>query len=589
MKYDVEVRNMANPKPRKPRTARRHMTVDALSIIVGVFGGLGAVIFRLFINFFHTIFFTEIYSHIDNVNLNGYSLGLILLPALGGLIVGPIVYKVAPETKGPGVPEVLEAIITRAGRIRNRVAAVKIVVSSITIGSGGSAGREGPIAQIGASIASSLNRLFKLDPYDSRLLVACGLSAGIAGTFNAPLAGALFGGEILLRGIGLYDAIPLILSSVIGAATASIFLGTQPSFKIPRAPAWTPAELPIYLLHGALIGVIAYLWVKAIYAMKDLFDSIKLKGYLKPALGGLLTGVLIMLFPKYGIGGVGYNGVDMALLGLIPPLLMLILGIAKMLASSLTIGSGGSGGIFSPSLYMGAMFGGTLSYVYIHVFPQAYLGDPLGYELAGMAALFAGAAQAPLNVIVMIPEMSGSYSLIPPIMASAGASFMVAWLLLKGDSIYTIKLKKRGLKIRAFSSYILDLLDVEDVMTKNVVTIPASAPYYVVETLFEENPYGGYPVIDRKTGRLIGIITRTDIEKVKKHLDEETKKVIKAKDIGEKKLVTIKPYDTVRNAYDLMIKHDISRLPVVDDDGKLVGIITMRDVLKAYELITTME
>lgn len=575
--------------PRRPLTTRRHMTVDALAIIVGVIGGLGAVIFRLFIKFFNNIFFGIIYSQIDEIRIGGYSLGLILLPALGGLIVGPIVYRFAPETKGHGVPEVLEAIITRAGRIRARVAMVKIFVSSITIGSGGSAGREGPIAQIGASIASILNRVAKLDPYDSRLLVACGLSAGISGTFNAPLGGALFGGEVLLRGFGLYDAIPLILSSVIGAATASIFLGQQPSFLIPRTPQWTPTELPIYLLHGALIGLIAFLWVKTFYTIEELFDTIKVKDYFKPAIGGLLTGFLIMLFPSYGISGVGYDGVEMALLGAIPPLLMLLLGISKILASSLTIGSGGSGGVFAPSLYIGAMFGGALGSLYFTIFPKSYLGDPLGYQLAGMAALFAGAAQAPLNVIVMIPEMSGSYSLIPPIMASAGTSFIVSWLLLKGSSIYTIKLKKRGLKIKAFSSYMLDLVTVEEVMTRNVVTIPADAPYYLIVTLFEENPYGGYPVVDRKTGQVIGIITRSDIEKIKKHLDDKTKGLLTAKDIGKKKLVAVRPQDTVRDAYELMVRHDISRLPVVTDENKLVGIITMRDILRAYELITSGE
>ena len=579
---------MTNPT-RRPLTTRRHMTVDALAIIVGVIGGLGAVIFRLFIKFFNNIFFGIIYSQIDEVRIGGYNLGLILLPALGGLIVGPIVYRFAPETKGHGVPEVLEAIITRAGRIRARVAMVKIFVSSITIGSGGSAGREGPIAQIGASIASILNRVAKLDPYDSRLLVACGLSAGIAGTFNAPLGGALFGGEVLLRGFGLYDAIPLILSSVIGAATASIFLGQQPSFLIPRTPQWTPTELPIYLLHGALIGLIAFLWVRTFYAIEELFDSMKIKDYFKPAIGGLLTGFLIMIFPSYGISGVGYDGVEMALMGMLPPLLMLLLGISKILASSLTIGSGGSGGVFAPSLYIGAMFGGALGSLYFSLFPTSYLGDPLGYQLAGMAALFAGAAQAPLNVIVMIPEMSGSYSLIPPIMASAGTSFIVSWLLLKGSSIYTIKLKKRGLKIKAFSSYILDLVTVEEIMTKRVVTIPADAPYYLIITLFEENPYGGYPVVDRKTGQVIGIITRMDIEKIKKHIDDETKKLLRAKDIGKKKLITVRPQDTVRDAYELMVKYGISRLPVVTEDNRLVGIITMRDILRAYELITSGE
>jgi CIC family chloride channel protein len=290
-----------------------------------------------------------------------------------------------------------------------------------------------------------------------------------------------------------------------------------------------------------------------------------------------------------GIGGVGYEGIEQALLGLIPPLLMLLLGIAKILATSFTIGSGGSGGVFAPSLYIGAMLGGTIGSLYYVILPRGILGDPLGYKLAGMAALFAGAAQAPLNVIIMIPEMSGSYSLIPPIMASAGASFIVSWLLLRGRSIYTIKLLKRGLAIRAFSSYILDLVKVSDVMTRNVVTIPSDAPFFVVETLFEEGAYGGYPVVDRKTGKLIGIITRSNLERARRHLSKETKRLLLAKDIGSRNLITITPDKTIREAYELMLKYNISRLPVVDpeDKSKLVGIITIRDVLRAYEIITS--
>ncbi|MCE4614231.1 MAG: chloride channel protein [Desulfurococcales archaeon] len=576
---------------KRPVTARKHMRMDILAIIIGVAGGLGAVIFRWFIKFFHYIFFNTIYSYIDGPEFHGYKLGLILLPTLGGLIVGPLIYGYAPETRGHGVPEVLEALILHAGKIRTRVAGVKILVSSITIGSGGSAGREGPIAQIGASIASITTRFIKLDPYCSRLLVACGLAAGIAGTFNAPLGGALFGGEVLLRGFGLFDAIPLLLASVMGAATASIFLGQHPSFYAPKAAVWTPIELPVYLLHGVIMGVIAYFWVKSFYGFEDLFEKMPIRGYLKLGVGGLGTGMLIAAMPNYGIGGVGYEGIDMVLAGVIPPLLMLALGISKLLSTSFTIGSGGSGGVFAPSLYIGSMLGGVLATVYYDIFPTSYLGGSLGYELAGMAALFAGAAQAPLTVIVMIPEMSGSYSLIPPIMASAGMSFVVSWILLKGRSIYTIKLLKRGLRIKTYSSYILDLVRVGDVMTRKVVFIPADAPYYVVETFFEENVYGGYPVVDRKTGKIVGIIARTDLDRTKAQYSNEEKMNLKAIDIASKDLLVVTPEATVRGAHEIMTKHNVSRLPVVNSpkEMKLVGIITMRDILKAYQIITSEE
>jgi len=576
---------MARASRAKLPTARRRVIVDAMAGLAGVAGGLGAVVFRLAIRGFHHLFFHVIHGSLAPPRIGSFDVVLIALPALGGLIVGPIVASVAPETKGHGVPEVLEALLLKAGRIRSRVALVKVVVSSITIGSGGSAGREGPIAQIGASVGSLLGRLAKLDPHDTRLLVACGLSAGIAGTFNAPLGGALFGAEVLLRDIGVFDAIPLVFSSVVGAATASIFLGQRPSFTIPYTPTWSPGEIPLYLLHGGIMGLLAVAWVRLFYAIEALFDKLPIRLHYKPALGGLATGLLISAMPGYGIEGVGYEGVEAALAGLLAPTLMLALGASKMLATAFTIGSGGSGGVFAPSLYIGSMLGGVLGHLYTRLFGGLIHLDPLGYQLAGMAALFAGAAQAPLNVIIMIPEMSRSYSLIPPIMASAGTSFVVSWLLMRGSSIYTLKLERRGVRVRVLSSYILDLVRVGEVMTENVYTIPADTPLPVVETMFEENPYGGYPVIERGTGRLLGIIARSDLEHARRTLTPKDFSRAKAIDVASKNPVTVTPDKTVREAYELMKRYGISRLPVVDSEGKgrVVGIITMRDVLRAYD------
>lgn len=560
------------------------IVIDALALLAGIAGGLGAVLFRKAIGFFELVFRDRFSVAVASVS-GSEALALALMPVLGGLIIGPIVARVAPETRGHGVPEVMEAVLVRGGRIRARVAAVKVLVSSITIGSGGSAGREGPIAQIGASLGSLLGRLAKLDAHDTRLLVACGLSAGIAGTFNAPLGGALFGMEVLLRSVGPFDAIPIILASVVGASTASIFLGQKPSFAIPHVPEWTPAEIPVYILHGVIIGFIAVAWVKLFYSVEELFSKLPVPLHIKPALGGLVAGVLLALLPAYGIGGVGYEGVEMALLGVLPVALLVLLASAKMVATAFTIGSGGSGGVFAPSLYIGSMVGGALGAAYAYIAP-GLVGDTLGYTLAGMAALFAGAAQAPLNVIVMIPEMSGSYSLIPPIMASASSSFLVAWMLLRGSSIYTIKLERRGLQVRMFSSFILDSVKVGEVMTKSVVTVPDDTPLSFLEVMFEENPYGGYPVIDRRTGDLVGIVTRTDLERARKRLPRDRLDGARVIDIATRDLVVAYPDETVREALAKMKRRGVSRLPVVDrgNERKLVGIITVRDLVKAYEL-----
>ena len=565
-------------KPKLPSYARRWILLDVLGCVVGVLGGLGAVLFRLMISVNHMLFFDAILPHIS-LNFGGTNLGMILLPALGGLIIGPIITRLAPETKGHGVPEVMEAATLRGGRIRKRVAFLKVIVSSITIGSGGSAGREGPIAQIGATLGSIMGQLFKLGARDMKLLVVCGLAAGIAGTFNAPLGGALFGLEILYRGIGLFNAMPVILSSVIGATVASVFLGRKPAFNPEGVTTWTPQELPLYLLLGVVFGILSILWVKIFYAVENFFEKLNASPQLKPAIGGLIVGLIGVFYAGYGIMGVGYEGIDLVLAGKLTLTLLILLGFLKILATSFTIGSGGSGGIFAPSLYIGSMFGGALGILFHTMFPSI-VTQPATYALAGMAALFAGAAQAPINVIIMIPEMSGTFTLIPPIMASSTMSFFIAWLLLRGSSIYTIKLERRGIRLRMSRSFILDSIKVEEVMNRDVITLSPEMPVPALETLFEEYHHTGYPVVE--DGKLVGIVTISDVKKV----PPEKREKLKIRDIASRRLVVAYPDETVHQALDKMYVRDVGRLPVVDrrDPRKILGIISKHDILKAFEL-----
>jgi len=565
-------------KPKLPSYARRWILLDVLGCVVGVLGGLGAVLFRLMISVNHMLFFDAILPHIS-LNFGGTNLGMILLPALGGLIIGPIITRLAPETKGHGVPEVMEAATLRGGRIRKRVAFLKVIVSSITIGSGGSAGREGPIAQIGATLGSIMGQLFKLGARDMKLLVVCGLAAGIAGTFNAPLGGALFGLEILYRGIGLFNAMPVILSSVIGATVASVFLGRKPAFNPEGVTTWTPQELPLYLLLGVVFGILSILWVKIFYAVENFFEKLNASPQLKPAIGGFIVGLIGVFYAGYGIMGVGYEGIDLVLAGKLTLTLLILLGFLKILATSFTIGSGGSGGIFAPSLYIGSMFGGALGILFHTMFPSI-VTQPATYALAGMAALFAGAAQAPINVIIMIPEMSGTFTLIPPIMASSTMSFFIAWLILRGSSIYTIKLERRGIRLRMSRSFILDSIKVEEVMNRDVITLSPEMPVPALETLFEEYHHTGYPVVE--DGKLVGIVTISDVQKV----PPEKRERLKIRDIASRRLVVAYPDETVHQALDKMYVRDVGRLPVVDrrDPRKILGIISKHDILKAFEL-----
>ncbi|MHA1686048.1 MAG: chloride channel protein [Candidatus Heimdallarchaeaceae archaeon] len=561
-----------------PDYAKKWLLIDLLGVIAGIAGGLGAVFFRLMIRWNNILFFDIILKKLS-WNVGGYNLTYILLPALGGLIIGPLIMKFAPETKGHGVPEVLESVALKGGNIRKRVAIFKVAVSSVTIGSGGSAGREGPIAQIGATVGSLLGQLTKMDPKHRRLLVVCGLSAGIAGTFNAPLGGALFGMEILLRGVGLFNAMPVILSSVVGVAIASVFFKLEPAFQVP-ATTWQPPELLFYLLLGIIFGILAVLWVKSFYLIEDFFEILHIPNWSKLAVGGLLTGILLMLFPSDGIGGVGYDGIQKALDGGYTVFgFLFLLGLLKILATGFTVGSGGSGGIFAPSLYIGSMFGLGFGYIFQILFPKT-IDHPYTFALAGMAALFAGAAQAPMNVIIMIPEMTGDYALIPPIMLTSFTSFFVAWILLRGSSIYTIKLERRGISLRMGRPYLLDIIKAGDVMTKNVITVDEEMPVSIVELMFIEHHHSGYPVT--RDNELVGIVTITDALEV----PEKERGQKKVKEIMSPFIVVTYPDETIHACLDKMQKHKIGRLPVVakEDIRMLKGIITKHDIMHAYEI-----
>lgn len=545
--------------------------------MTGIIGGLGAIIFRSLIDVNNHIFYNILAKYL-NFKFNNYNLAIPIITCLGGLIVGVLVEKFAFEAKGHGVPEVMEAIYLRSGIIRKRVAFIKILASSITIGSGGSAGREGPIAQIGAAMGSTIGQILHLSSKDIRLLVMCGLSAGIAGTFNTPLGGALFGLEVLYRGIEPFDAIPIIIAVVSGTAVATIYLGMQPAFKISNLTFNNPIELIFYATLGIIFGFISLVWVKIFYFFEEIFSKLKIKSEIKPAVGAFLAGFMGMFMSGYGVLGVGYEGIEMALAGALPLTLLLTLGLIKMLTTSLTIGSGNSGGIFAPSLYIGCMLGGFLGVIFKQISPQI-VTQSTAYCLAGMAALFAGIAQAPLTVIIMIPEMCNNYSLLLPTMISSSISYFIAWTFMKGSSIYTLKLEKRGVHIKVGRPEILDMILVKEVMNKKIITVRADTPVSLLEIMIYETGHIGFPVI--KQGKLIGFVTIEDVKKVK----DKDKSRIKVEEIASKKLIVAYPDENLSSVITKMYKYNVGRLPVVDRENhsKLLGIISKTDILLAYK------
>ncbi|UCG38857.1 MAG: chloride channel protein [bacterium] len=556
----------------------QHVYLSLVAILIGILAGYGALLFRLVIRFVQYSF----YRNTSDVLTFHHSLPFYLkigLPALGGLIVGPLVYFGAREAKGHGVPEVMEAVALRGGRIRARVALVKILASGISIGSGGSVGREGPIVQIGSSSGSTLAQILRVPSLRQRTFVGCGAAAGIAATFNAPIAGALFAAEVILGDFGVATFSPVVLSSVTATAISRHYLGDFPAFVIPPYQVVSLWEFLFYPLLGVAAGAVAVLFIISLYKLEDRFEELRLPEYLKPALGGLMIGLLLLKWPH--VFGVGYGAINLSLTNQMPALLLLMLVFIKILATSITIGSGGSGGIFAPSLFIGAMTGGFFGWAVNGIFPSI-TADPGAYALVAMGAVVAGTTHAPITAILIIFEMTATYKIILPLMFACIISTIVATSL-KHGSIYTIKLSRRGVELsQGWEQSILQTLKVRDIMRGRVVTVPEGMILGEVINRLKTQDVSYLHVVNGK-GELTGIISFRDIRSA---LQEETlNSLVIARDVATVDIVTIRPSDSILLALQEMGSRGISQLPVVaDDDGrKVIGTVSKRDVMAAYD------
>jgi CIC family chloride channel protein len=557
----------------------QHIYLSLVAILIGILAGYGALLFRYIINFAQYSF----YRNTDEVLTFHASLPLYVkvgAPALGGLIVGILVHYGAREAKGHGVPEVMEAVALKGGRIRARVALVKILASGISIGSGGSVGREGPIVQIGSSIGSSLGQLLRAPSLRQRTFVACGAAAGIAATFNAPIAGALFAAEVILADFGITTFSPIVLSSVTATAISRHYFGDFPAFIIPTYELVSLWEYFLYPLLGVAAGLVAIFFVVTLYRFEDIFDEWKIPEYIKPAIGGIMIGFILLQWPE--VFGVGYGAIDLSLTNQMPALTLLILILVKILATSITIGSGGSGGVFAPSLFIGAMTGGFFGWVVHSLFP-GITADPGAYALVAMGAVVAGTTHAPITAILIIFEMTATYKIILPLMFACIISSIVTTSIKKG-SIYTIKLSRRGVELsQGWEQSILQAIKVRDIMRERVEKVSEGTKLGAVIERLKTSNISYHHVVDNDD-RLTGIISFRDIRSA---LQEETlSQLVIARDVATTRdLVTIFPADSILMALQEMGSRGISQLPVVEDiKGKrVIGTVTQRDVMAAYD------
>ena len=555
----------------------QHVYLSIVAILIGILGGYGALLFRYAIKATQYIFYQNTDDFLNFAHTLPFYLK-IALPALGGLIVGPLVYFGAREAKGHGVPVVMEAVALRDGHIRPRVAFVTILASGITIGSGGSVGREGPIVQIGSSIGSTIGQLLKAPPLRQRTLVGCGAAAGLAATFNAPIAGALFAAEVILGEFGLATFSPVVLSSVTATTISRHYFGDFPAFIIPTYKLVSLWEFLFYPVLGVIVGLVSLLFILTVNKSEDLFDALKMPEYLKPALGGLMLGCMLIVWPN--VFGVGYGSINLSLTNQLPFILLLSLVFVKILATSITVGSGGSGGIFAPSLFIGAMTGGFFGWA-VHEYFPLITADSGAYALVAMGAVVAGTTHAPITAMIIIFELTSTYEIILPLMITCMLSTLITTSL-KRDSIYTSKLARKGVEItQGWEQSVLRSLKVRDVASDHVVTVPEDMYLLdIVEMLKAENV--SYLHMVGEDGRLSGIISFTDIRSALQEKGLEY--LVIARDVATTNIISITPSDNIQDALYKMGRNGISHLPVVEeeDDRKIVGTLNKKDVMAVY-------
>jgi CIC family chloride channel protein len=427
-----------------------------LAIVVGLVAGCGAVVFRGMIAFFHNLFFLGKVSFFYEANIHTapspWGAFIILVPVLGSIGVTWLVQTFAPEARGHGVPEVMDAIYYNKSIIRPIVAVVKSLASALSIGSGGSVGREGPIIQIGSAFGSTVGQWLRIPAWQRTTLIAAGAGAGIAATFNTPIGGVLFAAELLLHEISVWTLVPVVISTASASYVGRYFFGPNPAFAIPELRVsyfhlTHPLVLVAYVGLGLLIGLVSVVYIRSIYLAEDFFDERIRNPYLRHMSGMLVLGVLIYLLLRttghYHVEGVGYATIQDVLTGALNSIwLLLILFVLKLLATSLTLGSGASGGVFSPALFLGATLGSAYGLLLHFIFPSLAI-TPAAFAVVGMAGIVGGTTGAAITAIVMIFEMTLDYGVIVPMTITVAIAYGVRKMI-SNESIYTLKLTRRG-------------------------------------------------------------------------------------------------------------------------------------------------
>ena len=559
----------------------RILLISLLAAVIGLLAGFVAFgLYSLISIITNLVFFQRFGLTLPSLKNNPLGLWIIIIPAIGGLIVGVMAKYGSSKIKGHGIPEAMEAVLTNRSRIQPRVAILKPLSAAIAIGTGGPFGAEGPIIQTGGALGSLIGQLIHTTASERKVLLSCGAAAGMAATFSTPIAAVILAIELLLFEFKSRSFIPLVIASTLATAIHLWLMGAGPMFTVAVADFGIPNALPYYILLGLLCGLAAVGFSNLLYWVEDLFERFPFDSLWYPAIGALGLGVIGYFFPR--VIGVGYDTISDILNARLALAVLLSIMIFKSLALVISLGSGTSGGLLAPMFMAGAALGGAFALIVNQVIPGANL-SPAAFALVGMAAVFGSAARATFTLIIFAFEITRNYNAILPLMLVCVIADGVAILLMR-NSIMTEKLARRGLHIHLeYEPDILQQVRVGEVMDPEPDVIPSTM---TVKELAEHVAHGdaafirhqAFPITDKH--RLIGIITRGDIVQTLAGESDEDKTVLEA---GNDEPIVTYPDELLYDAVGKMLHNDVGRLPVVDRQSpyKLVGYLGRAAVMEA--------
>jgi len=573
-RFQIRARKAFNRVP-----LREHQKIYILTLLIGGICGFAAVLFHVLLDFFQDHIIYDVASI-----PNGWGISLaVAIPALGGLIAGAGLYFYAPEARGSGIPQVKKTFYLEGGRIPARVIPGKMILAAFNIGTGASLGREGPAVQICAALASLLGRMFAISRRRLKSLLPVGAAAGLAAAFNTPIAAVTFTLEEILGDTAGKPLGSIVIAAVMASVIERLLLGEHPLFSVPPYTLNHALELLFYALLGTLAGLAAVIFKEGLLGLRKFFGRQQVvPPWATPGVGGLVVGVIglaaLLLTGSSSIFGIGYKQLSAELKDNLPIKILIVLGIGKLIATVVSYGSGSSGGIFGPSLYIGEMIGGAVGILTKFILANPRI-QPEAFALVGMGAVFAGIVRAPVTSIIMIFEMTNDYAIILPLMVANITSYVLATKL-SPTPIYDALLLQDGIHLPHTERSVLRQIPVSRVMTREVITVngemTVAEAFQHVQTFPEH--HHAYPVVD-EAGRLVGLFTFNDLKRALAAGQGN----YRLHEVASKNLVHAYPEQTLEAVMFKLGQKGISQLPVVSqkDPSKLLGIITMHDIVKA--------